>query len=411
MPIDQFGRPLPYTDTREVYSVPPAGGVPVRPRATGVPPRAAIDPNDLLATAAAEQDAAQAAMRPDAGIGNAPPRDPYMAGLPPRAPTSAPVTALTPGRTTPFSRADAQALAALDPRALDEAKALAAMPESTPAKITGSFGGRNFEMQPAARVDRNALARLYAQAQERKGQERQDAVRGQEQAGRERIVAIPGEQLGKRREMELGAEERMAGKKFEAEAPVRQAEIEAKRAQTAATTGAEQRAAAQAAREPSPEQKAIDEALAQAEASPFAQTPEGRKRIEALRARSTAGRSLPPEAIAQPGPDIGTVTAEIMADPGMAAIIARAKETEPGFFTGSRGRDTGAAARQLAERAIRARLSRAGASPEDIQAAITSILGATAAPTVSTPGGAVTRATQVAGGGSLPIGLIGAFSR
>ncbi len=65
-----------------------------------------------------------------------------------------------------------------------------------------------------------------------------------------------------------------------------------------------------------------------------------------------------------------------MADPGMAAIIARAKETEPGLVTGSRGRQTNAAARQLAERAIRARLARSGASPEDVQSAITSILGA-----------------------------------
>src|SRR5688572_1703456 len=129
------------------------------------------------------------------------------------APMSNQPTVLTPGRTTPFSRADAQALAALDPRALAEAKAIAAMPESMPAKMTGSFGGKSFEMQPSARVDRNALAKLYASAQERKGQERQDAVRGQEQSGRERIVSIPGEQATKRREMELGTEERLTGKK------------------------------------------------------------------------------------------------------------------------------------------------------------------------------------------------------
>lgn len=360
----------------------PAGNPAGYYQVPGLPyPRTPTDPNrnrDLLG------DVVDPAMEPDRGVGSAPPRDPFMANLSPRQPQAAPggpVTTLTPSRTTPFSRADAQALAALDPRALQEAKDLAALPESTPAKMTATFGGRNFEMQPSARVDRNALARLYAQAQERKGQERQDVVRGQEQAGKERIVSIPGEQATKRREMELGTEERLATKKAEAEAPIRAADIAAKAAQTAAVTGAEQRAAAAAARQPSPQQAAIDAALAEAQASPFAQTPEGRQRIAALYRQSTVGKALPPEdaaaaATAGPSPDIGTATAEIMADPGMAAIIARAKETEPGLFTGGRGRQTNAAARQLAERAIRARLARAGASPEDVQAAITSILGA-----------------------------------
>jgi len=375
--------PFPYQQTREVYSVPPEGGIAVNPTgyvpADGVPyprqpraPRQPNDPMDLLR---------DKTMDMDEGIGDAPPRDPYMAGLPPRqpaAPMAPPVTTLQPGRTSPFSRADAQALAALDPRALDEAKAIAAMPESTPAKITGSFGGKSFEMQPSARVDRNALARLYAQAQERKGQERQDAVRGQEQGGRERIVSIPGEQQNKRREMELGTEERIAGKKIESDAPVRAADIAAKGAQTAAAVGAEQRAAAQAARQPSPQQEAIDAALAEAQASPFAQTPEGRARIAALYKRSTVGSAAPETTVAPPAIGVDEAVAEVMADPGIAAIIERAKKTEPGFATGSQGRQTGAAARNLAERAIRARLARAGVAPEDAQEAITAILGAQA---------------------------------
>lgn len=343
------------------------------------------------------------AMEPDAGMAAMAPRDPYMASLPPRQPAAgAPpsVTTLQPGRTAPFSRADAQALAALDPRALNEAKSIAAMPESLPAKITGSFGGRSFEMQPSARVDRNALARLYAQAQERKGQERQDAVRGQEQSGKERLVTIPGEQATQRRQMELQTEERITGKKLEADAPGRAADIAAKQAQTAAAMGAEQRAAEQANRQISPQQQAIDAALAEAQASPFAQTPEGRARIAALYKQSTAGKALPAgdAATAAAGaagsaPDIGTVAAEIMSDPGMAAIIARAKETTPGTFSGSKSRQTGAAARQLAERAIRARIARAGGSPEEAQEIITSILGPaasnTGSPLVSAAGAAL----------------------
>ncbi len=323
------------------------------------------------------------------------------------------VTTLQPSRTQPFSRADAQALHALDPRALAEAKAMAALPESTPAKMTGSFGGKSFEMQPSARVDRNALAKLYAAAQERKGQERQDSVRAQEQGGRERIVSIPGEQATKRRGMELETEERITGKKLEGEAPERAARIAASQAQTAAATGAEGRAQAQAARQPSPQQEAIDAALAEAQASPFAQTPEGRARIAALAKRSTAGQAVPESVagVAGPLPDVGQAAAEVMADPGIAAIIARAKETTPGMFTGGQGRQTGAAARQLAERAITARLTRAGVSPEDIQAVITSALGASSASPSATVGGMATNTAQMASGSALPIGLIGSLVR
>ena len=396
--------------------------MPVTPYASsGVPITSGLpvfrpDPNrnrDLL------NNVIDPAMEPDAGMSAMAPRDPYMASLPPArsGPSAAamrsyggdpnmrpeddpwmmersspaidlrksPVTTLQPSRTAAFSRADAQALHALDPRALEEARGVAALPESTPAKMTGSFGGKSFEMQPSARVDRNALAKLYAAAQERKGQERQDSVRAQEQGGKLALVEAPGKQLTDRRKMELEAEERITGKKLEADAPGRAADIAAKNAQTAAVTGGETRAQAQAARQKTPEQEAIDTALAEAQASPFAQTPEGRARIAALAKRSTTGQAVPEsaEGVAGPGPDIGQATAEIMADPGIAAIIARVKETTPGVFTGSQGRQTGAAARQLAERAIRARLARSGVSPDEAQQVITSILGATSGPAAS----------------------------
>lgn len=395
--------PIPYAGSSDLIPVNPSGYTPRPP----LPPSLMNDPNrnrDLL------NNVIDPAMEPDRGMSAMSPRDPYMASLPPAGPRAgaAPaVTTLQPSRTAPFSRADAQALAALDPRALEEAKGVAALPESTPAKMTGTFGGRSFEMQPAARVDRNALAKLYAAAQERKMQERQDAVRGQEQSGKERLVSIPGEQATKRREMELGTEERITGKKLEADAPARAADIAAKQAQTAAATGAEQRAAAQAARQPSPQQEAIEQRLAEAKTSPFAQTTEGRARIALLEKQALAGRGLPAElaeGAAGPAADIGTAAAEIMADPGIAAIIARAKETTPGVFTGAQGRQTGAAARQLAERAIQARLARAGVSPEEARTIITSILGASAAPGV---GGVVESASRL--GRSLPFGMIGGF--
>ena len=355
------------------------------------------------AAALDEYIAREKTMQQDYGIGAQPPRDPYMASLPPRqaAPTPG-VTTLQPGRTSAFSRADAQALAALDPRALDEARSLAALPESMPAKMTGSFGGKSFEMQPSARVDRNALARLYSQAQTRQGQERQDSVRAQEQGGRERLVAIPGQQLTDRAKLDNETKIKIAQMEAELKRPLNEAEIAKINAQTAAVTGGETRAQAQAARQKSPEQEAIDAALAEAQASPFAQTPEGRARITALAKRSTAGQAVPESVAgaAGPLPDVGQAAAEVMADPGIAAIIARAKETVPGFFTGGQGRQTGAAARQLAERAITARLTRAGVSPEDAQAVITSILG---------PGAQNTMASganiAAAGARMLPMGL------
>jgi hypothetical protein len=354
------------------------------------------------------------AMEPDRGAGMAPPRDPYMDSLPPvnAQPAAQPVTRLAPGRTSPFSRADAQALAALDPRALDEAKGIAAMPESMPAKITGSFGGKNFEMQPSARVDRNALARLYAQAEQRKAMEREDDVRGQEQSGRERIVSIPGQQGIDKRKMELETEERTAGADREFKAPARDADIAAKSAQTAAAVGAEGRAGKAFDERITPEQEAIDAQLAAAEANPFARTGPGQARIRELQKRSTAGRSLPPEANqpAAPAVDVGEAAAEIMADPGITALIERAKATEAGLLTGARGRATGAAARQLAERAIRARLARSGATPQEAQDLITSILGAqSGAP--SNVGSAMGTGARAFPGGGMIASAIDAASR
>lgn len=396
MPVDQFGRPLPY------------------PNRTARP---AVDPNDLLATAIADQDAAAAAMRPDLGIGAQPPRDPYMANLPPRrdAATQEAITRLQPGRTQAFSGRDAQALQTLDPRALDEARSAASLDQ--PKTITGSFGGRSFEMTPAARVDRNVLAQIYNKYLQKQGEERQDTVRGSEQAHKERIVTIPGQQATDRAKIqaEAAANEAKAAREFTR--PEQEARIAASQAQTAGATAEAGRKAQEFAERVTPQQKAIDDALAAARNSPFAQTPAGRTAIMELEKRSSLGKQLPPDAAAavaegtnQPQ-DIGTIAAEVMADPGINALIARAKETEPGMFTGSRGRQTGAAARILAERAIRARLQRAGASPDEAQALITSILGTSDAAPGASAGGVATRIAQAAGGGHLPIGLIGSLSR
>ena len=313
-------------------------------------------------------------------------RPSFASEAPPSPMQSTPgVTRLTPGRQTPFSRADAQALAALDPRALEEANALAARPESKPALITGSFGGKSFEMQPSARVDRNALARLYQQAEARKGQEREDAVRGQEQGGRERLVSIPGQQLNEREKIRVDADAKKQASAQEFERPERDARVASSQSQTTIAGQEAGRKGQEFAERVTPGQQAIDDQLAKAESSPFAATPAGRAAILDLRKRSTAGRQLPTEtnrALAEgasPAPDIGTAAAEVMADPGIAALIERAKQTEAGFLTGSRGRATGAAARQLAERAIRARLARSGIPPEEAQQLISSVLGAASA--------------------------------
>ncbi len=323
------------------------------------------------------------AMEPDRGAGMAPPRDPYMDSLPPVSaqPAAQPVTRLSPGRTAPFSRADAQALAALDPRALDEAKAVAAMPESTPAKITGSFGGKSFEMQPSARVDRNALARLYQQAETRKAQERTDDVRAQEQGGRERIVSIPGQQMTEREKLRIAAEAEALKNKQAFEAPERDVRVAS--GQSAINIAGQEagRKGQEFAERVTPEQQAIDAAYEKALANPFAATPEGRAAIQRLQPQTTAGKRLPTDtndavaAGASPTPDLGTIAAEVMADPGISRLIENAQKSKPGTFTGSQGRATGTASRLLAERAIRARLTKGGVPPEEADAFVTSILG------------------------------------
>lgn len=280
------------------------------------------------------------------------------------------VTTLQPGRTTPFSRADAQALAALDPRALDEAKALAVLPESTPAKMTGSFGGKSFEMQPSARVDRNALARLYAQAQERKGQERQDSVRAQEQAGKLAIVEAPGKQLTERAKLDNDAKVKIAEMEAELKRPLNEAEIAKINAQTAASTGAETRAQAEAARQPQQQQQAaIDAALAEAQASPFAQTPEGRARIAALAKQSTVGKVVPEAAASAAGPQrsVSEVGAEMIADPIVAAALKRARDLKAGHWSGSQGRRDSAAASALLQRAVEDFARRNGVDPMELR--------------------------------------------
>lgn len=367
------------------YQVPglPYPGRPAIPQ----PNRSVIDPNDLLATAAAQQDG----MGADAGVGTPPPRDPAMNALPrgtlSGAPGASPMTGdasvirLAPNRTSPFSRADAQALAALDPRVLEEAKGLAKL--DTPKTMTATFNGQNFEMTPAARVDRNALARLYAQGQERKAQEQQAKVRGEEQAGKERLVAIPGQQATDRAKIEAEAKAKESAAAREAAAPKTAAEVAALNAKTKAD---EASAARQERSFVSPEEQAANAAYEQAVASPFARTPEGQARIAALLPNTTHGKRMVPterEAFAKgaaPTKTADEVITDIMADPGIAKLMENAKATRTGMLNrlnpyGAENRQTAAAARALAERAIQARLQREGVDPNVVRGLLTSIMG------------------------------------
>ncbi len=323
------------------------------------------------------------AMEPDAGVGAAPPRDPFMASLPPVADraSAAAITRLQPNRTSPFTGRDAQALAVLDPRALAEANALA--PLDQPKTMTASFGGKDFEMTPAARVGRNELAQIYNKYQGIQGQERADKVRGQEQGHRERLVSIPGEQGITKRGMELGTEERMGLADRTFRTPTRDADIAAKTAGTAATVGAEGRAQQSFGERLSPEQLAADEQYNKLQASPFATTPAGRAALKYLAPHTTLGRkmptSAPTDALADAGaPDPSDAIAEIAADPAIAAIVERATKTAPGMFTGGQGRATGAAARRVAASTIAAKLRQRNVPEDQIQDYITSALGAEA---------------------------------
>lgn len=376
--------PFPYTQSREVYSIPPRGGIPVNP--TGDMP---TDPNrnrDLIG------NVIDPAMEPDRGIGSAPPRDPYTASLPPVSgpASSAPaVTRLSPGRTTPFSRADAQALAALDPRSLQEAKDIAALPESTPAQMTATFGGKSFSMQPSARVDRNVLARLYGQGVERKGQERQDAVRGQIQTGNESLARIPGQnavdlakQQGQDKIGAINAEGAI-------QAPTREANVAKSNAEVAAMTGKEKRdqGAYDRANDPVERQlKAEEEALARAEASPFASTPVGRADIAARRAFILTRRGVPEADAAKLAADIPDPEAsmkavgDFMADPQTTAIMADIKNNQQGLTTNRTRGAKQAAARQVLENHIANYAKAKGADPEQLRTQLQSQLIGTDAP-------------------------------
>lgn len=380
---------FPYTQSTEVYSGAPAGGIPVNPtgyyRAPGVPyPRAPrpTDPNrnrDLLG------NVIDPAMEPDLGARTSDPATAMamqkLTAAAPAAPAAGP-TVLQPGRTTPYSRADSQSLMGLDPRAAAEAEAIAADPRSRPAKITGSFGGQSFEMQPSARVDRNVLAAIYQKYLTKQTQEREDAVRSQEQGGRERIVSIPGQQLTERRKMELESGERVAGADREFKTPERDARVAATQAGTEAARGAEARTQQEFGEEFTPETKAADRLYEQLTTGPFAQTAQARAAAKAIFPRTSYAAGVGPEqaaaagdALAQPGQS-GDAFAEVEADPGIAKLIERAKASEPGFFTGAGGRATGVAARKVAESAIASRLRARGVGEQEIRQYITSVLGA-----------------------------------
>lgn len=270
-------------------------------------------------------------------------------GLPPNMVSGAPApaqqapTVLQPSRTSPYSSRDAQALATLDPRALAEAEERIALDK--PSKMTATFGGKSYEMTPAPRVNREVLGQIYNKYLNKQGQEREDAVRSQEQAGKERIVTIPGEQATAREKMRLesqervGTAERMAG---EAERSARVGKIQA---ETAAALAESKRAERQPDMERrAAEQAAVDEALARAESSPFAQTPSGRAAIAALRRRSTVGQLVPETASVQAPEMTGAETAaNLAADPAISRLIEAAKTQ-----SGSRA----VAARNLIRRAI-----------------------------------------------------------
>lgn len=318
--------------------------------------------------------------------------------------TRAAMTRLQPSRTTPFSSRDAQALAGLDRRALDEARALAALDE--PKAMTATFGGQTFGMTPAQRVDRNELAQIYNKFQGKLAEERQDKVRGEGFRHQQEIVSIPGRQGIEKRGMELASDERQGAAERAFKAPTRDSDIAARAAGTAAVTGAEARAQTEHGERINPEQQVIDEALAAAQASPFATTPAGRARIAALYKLSTVGKRVPAEAqeaaAGTGAPDAASVAiTEVANDPAINALIERAKKTEPGVFTGGQGRATGAAARRVAASAITARLRQAGVPDAEIQDYITSALGAQAEPGSGTFGRIASAPLRMIPGGGM----------
>lgn len=308
-----------------------------------------------------------------------------LAPLRPAAPSASGRTVLTPSRTSPFSRADAQALAALDPRSLAEAKGIAAMPESTPAKMTGSFGGQSFEMQPSARVDRNALARLYAQGVERKGQERQDAVRGQVQTGAESLARIPVEGA-------IGLAKQQGGDKLAAinaegaiQAPTRAANVRKSDAEVAALGGTERRAQGTFDKANDPAElgrKAADDTIRMLVESGLDKTPQGRQTIAALRGLSSAGSRLPENVRAQvadastqtsPADELAAVQ-EFTADPQVAKLLASIQSNKPGIFGSSERPAKQAADRQALDSYIAQYARAKGIDPAALRVQIESQL-------------------------------------
>ncbi len=315
------------------------------------------------------------------------------------APISASPIRLAPSRTSAFSRADAQALAALDPRSLQEANNIAAMPESTPGLITGrnETTGQSYEMQPSARVDRNVLARLYAQGMERKGQERQDTVRGQELAGKESLARIPGQNAVDLAKTQNTGKVEAIKAEGDVQAPTRAANIAKSNAETAAMQGKSTReqSAFDIANDPAARQRRdAESAIAQLQASGFDKTPQGRKSIAALRALSLT--NLPPE-IAQSAAEAGsaqnaqdtlTATQEFAADPNVARLIGDIQKNKQGLFSSNERWQKKDASRRALDSYINQYASAKGMNPEDLRAQVESqLIGADKGALLNTPFG------------------------
>ncbi len=279
-------------------------------------------------------------------------------------------TVLQPSRTSAFNARDAQSLSILDPRALAEANAQAALDQ--PKKMTGTFNGQSFEMTPSQRVGRDQLAQIYGkyqgiQSREAKAKELADA-----QSGRERLVSIPGEQGIKKRGMELESEERQGGAERAFKAPTRDADIAAKTAGTAATIGAEKRTQTEHGERVPANQAAIDEQYAKLAASPFAQTPSVRELLKQLAPQTTTGRAAPGQAgaiadAAAPAKSVSEVGSAMLEDPIISAAIKRAKAVKSGHWSGVQGRRDSAAAQQLLNRSVADFASRHGIDPGELR--------------------------------------------
>jgi hypothetical protein len=321
--------------------------------------------------------------------------DAFMADSQPTSPTpgdtseAAPISSgpirLAPGRTAPFSRADAQALAALDPRSLQQAKDIAVLPESTPGLITGrnETTGQSYEMQPSARVDRNVLARLYAQGMERKAQERDDAVRAQMQSGAQNLARIPGENainLAKQQGADKIAAINAEGAIQE---PTRTANIAKSGAEVAALQGKEKREQGAFDRTNSPQERQKADAMAamtQLQASGFDKTTEGRKTMAALRALTMP--NLPAE-VAQSAAVAGSgqspqealsATQEFAADPEVARLIADIQKNKQGIFLSNERWQKKDASRRALDAYVNRYAAAKGVDPEALRTQIESQL-------------------------------------